>query len=290
MPSVIGRTRTRDGISLLTRRWPVVDGWASVLLVHGLGEHSGRYEHVGERLSTAGIAVDAFDLRGTGGSEGRRGDVERWSDLHDDLEARLEAVRSGGGSGPVALYGHSMGALIVAGYCLGERKRPRPDLVVLSAPGLDATFPSWKRAMAITVGRVVPTRDIALDLPAAALSRDPSVGARMLDDPGCVKTVTARFGAEGLREQARVRGLARGGLGVPTLVLHGLDDRLVPHRASEAFDGAPGVDRRTYAGLRHELHNEPEGLSVVDDVIAWLRERATLLGQPNTASGERRER
>lgn len=268
----------------------MVDGWASVLLVHGLGEHSGRYEHVGERLSAAGIDVGAYDLRGTGGSDGRRGHVERWSDLHDDLEARLEAVRSGAGSGPIALYGHSMGALIVAGYCLAEPERPRPDLVVLSAPGLDSTFSAGKRALANVLGRAVPTHDIALDLPAAALSRDPSVGARMLDDAGCVKTVTARFGAEGLREQARVRALARGGLGIPTLVLHGLDDGLVPHRASEAFEDAPGVERRTYAGLRHELHNEPEGLSVVDDVIAWLRERATLPEQPNTASGERRKR
>jgi alpha-beta hydrolase superfamily lysophospholipase len=288
MSSTIGETRTRDGTTLLTRRWPAMDEWASVLLVHGLGEHSGRYEHVGERLSAAGIGVDAYDLRGAGGSEGRRGDVERWSDLHDDLEVRLETVRDRGGSGPIVLYGHSMGALIVAGYCLSGR--PRPDLAVLSAPGLDSTFPVWKRAVATVLGRVLPTRAIALDLPAAALSRDPSVGARMLDDPGCVKTVTARFGAAGLREQDRVRGLARGGLGIPTLVLHGLDDGLVPHRASEAFEGAPGVERRTYPGLRHELHNEPEGLSVVDDVIAWLRERATLRGQPNTASGERRER
>ncbi len=73
-------------------------------------------------------------------------------------------------------------------------------------------------------------------------------------------------------------------------MLHGLDDGLVPPAASEVFEGAPGVERRTYPGLRHELHNEPEGLEVVDDVIAWLRQRATLWAQPNTASGERIER
>jgi alpha-beta hydrolase superfamily lysophospholipase len=87
-------------------------------------------------------------------------------------------------------------------------------------------------------------------------------------------------------EQARVRAAARS-IGGPTLVLHGLDDGLVPPAASEAFEGAPGVERRTYPGLRHELHNEPEGPAVLDEVVAWLRERATLPAQPNTASGER---
>jgi alpha-beta hydrolase superfamily lysophospholipase len=76
-------------------------------------------------------------------------------------------------------------------------------------------------------------------------------------------------------------------IGGPTLVIHGLDDGLVPTTSSEVFEGALGVERRTYPGLRHELHNEPEGRQVLDDIIAWLRERATLRPQPNTASGER---
>jgi alpha-beta hydrolase superfamily lysophospholipase len=101
-----------------------------------------------------------------------------------------------------------------------------------------------------------------------------------------VKVSTARFGAEGLAEQARVRR-AYPGLRLPTLVLHGLDDGLVPARASEALATLPNVERRTYPGLRHELHNEPEGPAVIDDVIAWLRDRASIDPQPNTASGER---
>jgi alpha-beta hydrolase superfamily lysophospholipase len=73
-------------------------------------------------------------------------------------------------------------------------------------------------------------------------------------------------------------------------VLHGRDDGLVPPDASAVFEGVPGIERRTYPGLRHELHNEPEGPVILDEVIAWLRERARLSGQPNTASGERLER
>ena len=87
----------------------------------------------------------------------------------------------------------------------------------------------------------------------------------------------------------RVRADARS-IGGPTLVLHGLDDALVPPAACVVFEGAPGVERRTYPGLRHELHNEPEGLEVVDDVIAWLRRACYALGTTEYASGERIER
>jgi alpha-beta hydrolase superfamily lysophospholipase len=180
-----------------------------------------------------------------------------------------------------------MGGLVVAGYLLSDR--PRPDLTVLSAPGLDSTLARWKIALAPVLGRILPTLSIPNGVRMETLSRDPEVGRRLLADPLNGRMNTARFGAEAVAEQARVRANARD-IGGPTLVIHGLDDGLVPPAASEVFEGAPGVERRTYPGLRHELHNEPEGPQVLDDVVAWLRERATLPAQPNTASGERLER
>ena len=92
---------------------------------------------------------------------------------------------------------------------------------------------------------------------------------------------------DGGAEQARVRRVVSRGFGIPVLVLHGLDDGLVPASASEGIGAMPGVERRTYPGLRHELHNEPEGPQIVAEVVAWIRERGTLGPQPNTASGER---
>jgi acylglycerol lipase len=284
MPSVIGSATTPDGIELRTRHWPAVDPWASVLIVHGLGEHCGRYEHVGEHLAANGIEAFAYDHRGNGGSGGRRGDVDRWSRYHDDLAERLEAVLAVSDGRPVVLYAHSMGGLIAAGYLLSDR--PRPDLIVLSAPGLDSTLAAWKQRLAPILGRIVPTMSFPNGVPSGTLSRDPDVGRKAKADPLNGKTSTARFGAEAIREQARVRAHARE-IGGPTLVLHGLDDGLVPPAASEVFEGAPGVERRTYPGLRHELHNEPAGPSVLDDIAAWIRDRARLLPQPNTASGER---
>lgn len=277
MPSATSTVPSADGTPILTRTWPqpAPDAWAHVLLVHGLGEHSGRYEHVGDQLSAAGLAVHGYDHRGNGASGGRRGHVDRWSVLHDDLAERHAAVRAAAGGRPVVLYGHSMGGLIVAGYCLAPYSRP--DLVVLSAPGLDSTLPAWKKRLASLLGRVLPTVSIPNDIDGATLSRDPLVFEQMARDTLCCRTSTLGFGAEGLREQSRVRAAVRAGLGVPTLVLHGEDDGLVPVGATEAFEGVPGTIRRTFPRLRHELHNEPEGPVVLGEVVAWLRRQAAAL-------------
>ncbi|HEV8402574.1 MAG TPA: alpha/beta hydrolase [Candidatus Limnocylindrales bacterium] len=293
MPSIVSHVRAVDGTDLLVRHWPADEAeaggawagppWASVLLVHGLGEHSGRYERVGDQLTAAGLDVTAYDHRGMGGSGGRRGDVESWSRYHDDLEARLVDVRSGARNRPVVLYGHSLGGLIAAGYLVDDR--PKPDLAVLSSPALDSGLPGWKKRLAPMLARVGPTIEIANGIDGTWLSRDPSVAARTADDPLCVKVSTARFGALGLVEQARVRAAAPNGFGVPTLVLHGEADRLVPAGASAILADAPLVERRTYPDLRHELHNEPEGPAIVDEIIAWLRERAA--GAPSGHAGRR---
>jgi alpha-beta hydrolase superfamily lysophospholipase len=298
----VSHATSSDGDDLLVRHWPVVasaSSWATVLLVHGLGEHSGRYEHVGERFAGAGIEAWAYDHRGQGGSGGRRGHVDRWVQLHDDLAARLGAVRSGAAGRPVVLYGHSMGGLIVAGYLLDAdpavvAARPRADLVVLGSPALESSLARWKQVLTPYLGRIVPTLAVPNGIDGRTLSRDPTVAERSAADPLNATVSTTRFGAEGVAEQARVRALAARGFTQPTLVLHGLDDRLVQARASEVFEGAPNVERRTFPGLRHELHNEPEGLAIIDEVIAWIRghvaERAIVDGQPNNASGERTQR
>ena len=291
MPSIVRHVSAADGTDVLVRHWPADEAeaggawagrpWAYVLLVHGLSEHSGRYEHVGDQLTGAGLDVTAYDHRGMGGSGGVRGDVVHWSKFHDDLADRLGEVRAGAHGRPTVLYGHSLGGLIAAGYLLSER--PKPEFAVLSSPALDSTLPAWKKRVAVVAARVRPTLALATDIDGETLSRDPSVAAATVDDPHCVKVSTVRFGAEGLAEQARVRAVASGGFGIPTLVFHGLDDGLVPARATELLEGAPLVERRTYPGLRHELHNEPEGPEVIDSIVVWLRQQAA--GGPGGSAG-----
>lgn len=256
-----------DGTLLLTRSWSARgEPWAVVLLVHGLSEHSGRYEHVGEWLSEAGLEVRAYDQRGFGASGGRRGDVRTWRLLLDDLEGRLGAARRPGL--PLVLYGHSMGGLLCTEYA--ESRRPQPDLLVLSSPGLDSGHPRHLRWLAALLGRLLPWVSVPGGDDFSVLSRDPAVGEAFRDDPLVVRRLTFRFGKEAFDAQARTRdGIVR--IHVPTLVLHGGSDWLVPPSASEPLAALPGVTRRVYPDLRHELHNEPEGRAVVADVIAWLR-------------------
>lgn len=265
-----------DGTRLRIRSWQASgEPWAVVLLVHGLSEHSGRYERVGEWLSEAGLEVHAYDHRGFGASGGRRGDVRRWSLLLDDLESRLSAVRRP--NLPLVLFGHSMGGLVCAEYV--ESDRPQPDLLVLASPGLDSAHPRWMHWLAGVAGTIVPWVSVSGGNDFSVLSRDPAVGEAFRRDPLVVNRQTARFGREAFAAQARARR-AIGRIRIPTLVLHGSADWLVPPAASETLGRLPNVERRVYPGLRHELHNEPEGGAVIGEVITWLRAKVGLRGEP----------
>jgi alpha-beta hydrolase superfamily lysophospholipase len=264
----------RDGTPIHVRCWPECAPqagkiWASILIVHGIGEHSGRYERTGRLLAEAGLDVRALDLRGHGLSGGRRVYVRRWADFLDDVEERLEGLRESGR--PVVLMGHSMGALIALDYACSDR--PAPDLLVLSAPPLDARIPAWQRALAPLMSRVVPTLVLRNPISGEQLSRDPAVGAAYFGDPLVQPRSTTRMGAEFMAAMQRV-GRKLDDLSVPTLVIHGAQDTLVPTSVSEPLGDLPGVERRVLPGLRHETLNEPEGPEVVAGIVEWLRRKA----------------
>jgi acylglycerol lipase len=270
---IVGTARTRDGLELRTVHWPAAGtARAHLLLVHGIAEHAGRHAHVASRLALAGIETHAYDLRGFGASTGRRAYVARWPQHHDDLEDRLASVRALAGGLPVTLYGHSMGGLIALGYILADPPRRLPDLMVLSAPAIAAVVARWKRSLAEVLGRALPRLEVANDLPAGGLSRDPQVEVAYRSDPLNTHRTTARLGLELFREQARVEArLAQiGALPVPAYVLHGADDPIVPVSSSASLQGRENVTRRVYPGLRHETHNEPEATAVISDTIAWI--------------------
>ena len=179
----VEQVTARDGTSLLLRHWRAATGepWASVVLVHGLAEHCGRYERVGEQLARAGLDVHGFDLRGFGGSGGPRASIDRWSQLHDDLEERLVAVRAMDPARPLVLLGHSMGGLIALGYVLDGRARP--DLLVLSAPAIGANIPLWQRALISTLRRVAAGMSMSNRLDPDDLSCVASVGENASSSP-----------------------------------------------------------------------------------------------------------
>ncbi len=277
----LGTAQMADGTTLRTLHWePATAPWALAEIVHGLGEHGGRYETVASALTAAGIDTWSYDHRGNGGSGGRRGHVDRWTTLHDDLEARIDAVRGTRRGLPLVLWGHSLGGLIACGYVLSGRDCPLPDALVLSAPALDDDVARWKRAIAPAAARILPRMRVPHGLPAGGLSRDPAVEARAAADPLTATSSTTRFGAEAFAEQQRLRAVLAGlrAMPVPTFVFHGAADPIVPVRASAVFDGLENATRVVWDGLRHETHHEPEHDDVLATVVDWLR--ATIPGAP----------
>lgn len=256
---------TRDGLTQLRRYWKVADPKAAVLLVHGIGEHSGRYEHVGGFLAARGFDVLGFDNRGFGQSGGRRAFVNSFDEYLDDVEDLMANRRELGV--PVVLLGHSLGGLIGATYLASSR--PAPDLGVLSAPALAAIIPRWRRVLAPILSRIAPKLFLKSKIEGELLSRDTEVQDKYLTDPLVIAGSTAGLGAAILRTMTdttdRVAAIT-----VPTYVLHGAEDRLVPPSASAPLAALSNVTYRLWDGLRHECFNEPEQVEVMTAMAEWL--------------------
>lgn len=257
---------TGSGVHELRRRWvPEGQPWAELVLVHGLGEHSGRYERTGSLLASGGLNVTSFDLIGFGASGGTRAYVGDWTELLDQIGEHVD--RAAGRHRPVVLLGHSLGGLLALEYTLSERTRPA--VLVISAPALFGGA-AWQRAVAPLAAAIGPRLTLPNGLEGSQLSRDPAVGQAYFADPLVVTKTTTRFGAEMFSAMDRVNA-AVDRLEVPTLVVHGGADSIVPPSATEPIEALPHVERTVYPTLRHETFNEPEGPSVVADVISWIR-------------------
>ncbi len=264
--------RATDGTMLATHHWdPPGRTRSTVVLVHGLGEHGGRYRHVGEMLAQRGHAVRATDLRGFGSSGGRRAHLRDWEHHLDDLAGDIGEARAGSPA-PVVLLGHSLGGLVALSYALSSR--PAPDLLVLSAPAIENDLPRAKQVAARLLGTIAPTLSIPNGLRGDQLSRDPEVGERYFSDPLVLQRTTTGYGRHALRAAARARAGA-GGLSVPTLVLHGAADTIIPPRASRALAGIPGVEHREFPEFRHEIFNEEGGAAATAVVADWIEAHLT---------------
>ena len=258
---------------LFRRSWVPPEPRRLFVLVHGYGEHSGRYDHVGAWFAARHCAVHAFDQRGHGRSDGVRCHVRRFGDFLDDLERVLERVRVEHPKLPCFLVGQSMGGLVVATYAL-ER---RPDLAGVVTAGAALSVGAGFSALRILGFRllraVAPRLSLASGLDPQGLSSNPDVVRAYCADPLVQTRMTLSF-AVAFFDAAR-RSAARGAtISLPTLVLHGRDDPICPAWTSEAFAGAVPQGRfRIYDGMRHEIFNEPENEAVFQDVLGWMREQ-----------------
>ena len=273
---------TADGLTLRLRDWPCAQARGTVLIVHGLGDHIGRHEHVAAQLLRSDHRVVGYDQRGHGASEGARGALNQPDDLLADLARVIDAVRLQH-TDPLTLLGHSMGGLVAARFVAGGLEgAPAPawfrpvDALVLSSPALDPGL-SVAQKIALTVaGRLAPNLAVGNGLKPDWISRDPAVVKAYLADPRVHDRITpklARFIAEG---GAFVRAHAAQWR-VPTLLLYAGSDRCVAPAGSAAFAAtAPNgvLTLRAFPPLFHEIFNEPEQADVFAALAAWLNARS----------------
>lgn len=264
--------RAGDGVALALRRWaPAGAPRGTILLVHGLGEHVGRYEHVALAIAQRGWTVLGYDQRGHGRSEGRRGTIPTADALLEDLALVTDRARaSQPAAAPLVLLGHSLGGLVAAWFVLRD---VRPvDALVLTSPALAADLSPLQR-LQLRLGRALaPGLAMANRLAVDRISRDPGVVRAYRDDPLVHDRITARLAWAAL-EAGRLVRAAAGGWSVPTLLLWAGNDHLVAAEGSEEFARrAPRavVTARRFDGLYHEILNEPERLEVLRVITEWL--------------------
>jgi acylglycerol lipase len=245
---------------------------AVVILVHGAGEHSGRYEHVAERLVGDGYAVHALDHRGHGRSQGPRALIDRVDHAVTDLNALVSAAvqHESAASIPVVMVGHSMGAMIALRYACDHQHR----LGGLALSGALASIEASRalRIVGRAISAVAPTLGL-VTIDSSLISRDPAVVDAYRSDP------LVHHGKLPARTAAEIADTVAGfpsrvhEITVPTLIMYGTEDRLCSPAGSEMLGERIGAaDKRVipYEGLYHEIFNEPEREAVLSDLSGWL--------------------
>jgi alpha-beta hydrolase superfamily lysophospholipase len=268
--------KTSDGLELSLRRWHeegVSHRWTFVV-VHGHGEHGGRYRGLAEYFTPLGATVYAMDHRGHGRSGGQRGHTPSLERLLDDIDA--VASHAGEKSGrPLVLIGHSLGGLLAIAYTLD-----RPDRVeraIFSAPALKLRIkvPPWKQALAGVLPRIAPRLSLANEIDASELSHDTEVVRAYREDPLVHNRITAGMYQATIAQGERLIQRAAQ-LRTTFLLMQGRDDAIVDPGGSQRFFARATAPERAfclYPGMYHEIFNELDRERVFGDIESWLTQQ-----------------
>ncbi len=275
--SVLSTFTAGDGDNLALQHWPVPEGTRRrgiVVLVHGLGEHAGRYERLAQRLTWWGYAVVGYDQCGHGESSGARGCVPTTLRLIDDLADVVESTHRRLRAGEkLFVLGHSLGGLVACCYVI--LRQPPIDGLVLSSPALRVRPSPWQRLLLAVLPRLAPNFTVSNGLRPEGLSHDPDVVEAYEADPLVHDRVSARLARFLVEAGPRVLARARHWR-MPTLLLWGGSDPVVDPRGSLAFSrAAPAevVTAHAFEDLYHEVFNELEAEPVYAALRGWLDQR-----------------
>ena len=250
---------------------------AAMVITHGGVEHSGRYQNVVDYFVPQGYAVWGLDNRGHGRSEGRRGHVDRYEQLVDDLALFCDFVRQRTpGEARLFLLGHSIGGLTALSYAVkyGAPGSCPVDGLIVSGPclALSMKVSKLKEALGRAAARLFPKMTVDAGIPAEAISRDPAIVAAYVSDPLRYPRITLRFYVELAKQMARTMAAAPF-VQLPCLILQGGKDAIVsPYAARRFYSAMTCRDRemRIYPDSFHELFNDVNREEVLADVADWL--------------------
>ena len=272
MSTGAGFLTSADGTRLAYRSWPVRGAAITFAVVHGLGEHSGRYERFARGMARFQMGTYAVDLRGHGESHGQRGHVDSWSQWVDDTATFVRHVEKVV-PGEVVPLGHSFGgAILLSAVLAGELSQSKRFVLSSPALRLKVAVPAWKMTLGRAASRVTPRLSMSNEVDPGTVSRLPEVVEAYRTDPLVHGKISSRTYTELLRAQGDIFARA-GDIKVPFLILAGTDDRLIDPQGSVALHArAPGISElRLLEGRYHEPFNDLGDEEVFSTIAEWLR-------------------
>ena len=265
----------KDGTSLYGQEWLVENPKAAICLVHGLGEHIGRYEHVAEFLNSHQISFFATDLRGHGQSEGKRGHTPSHDMLLDDVEELLMYARAEYNDIPLFLYGHSLGGNIVTNYILKKNTNELTGAII-SSPWLALAFepPAFQIKLAQFFSGILPSLTQPNGLDINHLTNDDAVNQAYKNDALVHNKISTRLFTESYREGLWALENTHKNK-IPLLIYHGTEDRITSPEASKTFAEKIGelATYHQWPSIKHEPHNDIDKEEVLAMVLDWVNEK-----------------
>ncbi|HXM73236.1 MAG TPA: lysophospholipase [Candidatus Dormibacteraeota bacterium] len=266
-----GTVESADGTELAYRAWPSPRAGITFAVVHGLGEHSGRYDRFAGGMAKHGMSTYALDLRGHGKSPGQRGHVDSWSQWTDDVSAFVRHVESTTDAEVVPL-GHSFGgATLLSTVIAGKLPTTRRFVVSSPALKLKLSVAGWKLTLGPIASKILPRLALANEIDASTVSRIPEVVEAYRNDPLVHNKISTRLGAE-WQDATRTILADAGQIKIPFLILAGTADALIdPAGSQELHDKARSMSElHLLEGRYHEPFNDLRSEEVFQLIAGWL--------------------
>lgn len=274
IPAQTFTLKTSDNLMLHAQKWlPSGEPKAVILIVHGIAEHIGRYDHVAQVLVEAGLAVYGYDHRAHGKSDGQpRSYIHPFTKAIDDLGLMVNHVRQENPTKKLFIYGHSMGSLISNLYVLKNQDIVAGWISSGSPLTSDSHTPALMVQMLTVLSKIAPQLQM-VNIPPSDLTHDQNIVQAYINDP-LVNAKPTRLGmASAIVSQSKMVISQLGTLRLPILLLHGGDDKICPMSASQLiYEKANSTDKtlKIYEGLYHEIHNETLYGRILSDIIEWI--------------------